>query len=82
MSDVTVILNVYNRGYTLEKQLAAIKAQTYNIKDENIWIWYNKGKNVQPLPVNSKHRTFHCSENTKFHGRFTAALYYTGYEMD
>jgi hypothetical protein len=74
MSDVTVILNVYNRGYTLEKQIAAIKAQTYNIKDENIWIWYNKGKNEQPLPANSKHRTFICNENTKFHGRFAAAL--------
>lgn len=74
MSDVTVILNVYNRGYNLETQLAAIKAQTYRIKDENIWIWYNKGKNPQPLPANPKHRTFHCNENTKFHGRFTAAL--------
>lgn len=74
MSEVTVILNVYNRGYALEKQLVAIKDQSYRIKDENIWIWYNKGTNEQPLPKNEKHRTFICNQNTKFHGRFTAAL--------
>jgi glycosyltransferase involved in cell wall biosynthesis len=71
---ITVILNVYNRGYAIEKQIEAIKNQSIKIDDENIWIWYNKGKNPQPLPNNSKHRTFVCNENTKFHGRFTAAL--------
>ncbi len=74
MSNITVILNVYNRGYNLENQLAAIKNQTVMVKDENIWIWYNKGKNPQPLPKNPKHRTFVCNENTMFHGRFAAAL--------
>jgi len=74
MKDITVILNVYNRGYTLEQQLAAVKAQTYRIQDENIWIWYNKGTNPQAMPQNPKHRTFVCNQNTKFHGRFAAAL--------
>lgn len=71
---ITVILNCYNRGYTLERQLEALKNQTVKVPDENIWIWYNKGKNPQPLPKNSNHRTFTCNENTKFHGRFAAAM--------
>jgi hypothetical protein len=72
--DITVILNVYNRPYTLEKQIEAVKKQVIGIPDENIWIWYNKGKGEQPLPKNPKHRTFQCNENTKFHGRFAAAM--------
>jgi len=71
---VTVILNVYKRPYTLEHQINAIKNQNINIPDENIWIWYNKSDVPQPLPNNSKHFTFQCNWNSKFHGRFTAAL--------
>lgn len=71
---ITVILNVYKRPYTLEAQLKAIKSQTIQISDENIWIWYNKSDVPQQLPQNNKHRTFQCNVNTKFHGRFTAAL--------
>jgi glycosyltransferase involved in cell wall biosynthesis len=74
MGMVTIILNVYNRGYTLEKQIEAIKSQSMIIKDEDIWVWYNKGKNQQDQPKNSKHRTYVCNENTKFHGRFAAAM--------
>lgn len=71
---ITVILNVYKRPHTLEKQIEAIKAQTVPIPDENIWIWYNKSDVTQPPPKNSKHRTFRCNQNTKFHGRFAAAM--------
>jgi hypothetical protein len=71
---ITVILNVYKRPHTLEKQIEAIKAQTVKIPDENIWIWYNKSDVTQPPPKNPKHRTFRCNVNTKFHGRFSAAM--------
>lgn len=71
---ITVILNVYNRGYTLEKQIEAIKNQSVIVKDEDIWIWYNKGTNPQPILENKKYRTFICNQNTKFHGRFAAAM--------
>jgi hypothetical protein len=74
MSDITVILNVYKRPHTLEKQIEAIKAQSVPVPDENIWIWYNKSDVTQPPPKNPKHRTFRCNHNTKFHGRFAAAM--------
>lgn len=73
MSDITVILNVYNRGYTLEEQLESIYKQTVPINAENIWIWYNKGTNPQASPKNKEHKMFVCNHNTKFHGRFAAA---------
>jgi hypothetical protein len=71
---ITVILNVYKRPHTLEKQIEAIKAQTVPISDENIWIWYNKSDVVQPPIKNGKHKTFRCNHNFKFHGRFAAAM--------
>lgn len=74
MKDITVILNVYNRCYSLERQLEAIKNQTIPVKDENIFIWYNKGTEPQSAPKNPLHKIFVCNHNTKFHGRFTAAL--------
>lgn len=74
MNDITVILNVYNRPYTLEAQLDAIKNQTVKVDDENIWIWYNKGDAKQAAPKNPKHRIYVCNKNTKFHGRYCVAL--------
>lgn len=74
MNNITVILNVYNRPYTLEAQLDAIKNQTIKVADENIWIWYNKGDAKQAAPKNSNHRIYVCNKNTKFHGRFAAAM--------
>lgn len=74
MDDITVILNVYNRPYSLERQLEAIKNQTISVKDDNIFIWYNKGTAKQATPKNPNHRIFVCNHNTKFHGRFAAAL--------
>lgn len=73
MSDVTVILNVYNRPHTLENQLKALYEQSVPIDPENIWVWYNKGSKPQAAPKNSQHRIFVCNQNTKFHGRFAAA---------
>lgn len=72
--DITVILNVYNRPHTLEPQLEAIKNQSVGIPDENIWVWYNKGTVKQAAPKNPNHRIFVCNQNTKFHGRFAAAM--------
>jgi glycosyltransferase involved in cell wall biosynthesis len=74
MGDITVILNVYNRPYSLEKQLEAIKNQTIKVDDGDIWIWYNKGTAKQSSPKNSNHRLYVCNQNTKFHGRFAIAL--------
>lgn len=74
MSSITVILNVYKRPHTLEKQIETIKAQSINIPDENIWIWYNKSGVPQPPIKNGKHKTFRCNHNFKFHGRFAAAM--------
>src|SRR5258706_11477766 len=74
MNDITVILNVYNRPYSLERQLEAIKSQSVEVKDENIFIWYNKGTAKQSAPKNPNHKIFVCNYNTKFHGRFTASL--------
>lgn len=72
---ITVILNVYKRPHTLEKQIEAIKAQTVNIPDENIWIWYNQSDVTPSIkPKNPKHKTFRCNHNFKFHGRFAAAM--------
>lgn len=74
MDNITVILNVYNRPYTLESQLEAVKNQTVKVADENIWIWYNRGTAKQATPKNPAHRIFVCNQNTKFHGRFAAAM--------
>ena len=73
---ITVILNCYNRPHTLDAQIAAIKKQTIKVPDENIWIWFNKGEVPQPYlaKIQTKHKIFVCNHNTKFHGRFAAAL--------
>ncbi len=73
-NDITVILNVYNRSYTLEQQLDAIKAQTVMIPDENIWVFYNKGTEKQSAPKNPNHLIMVCNKNTKYHGRFALAM--------
>jgi hypothetical protein len=75
MGDISVILNVYKRGYTLEKQIEAIKQQSIGIKSENIHVWYNKVEGVvQPLPKDPEIKTYQCNYNTKFFGRFTIPL--------
>ncbi len=71
---ISVILNVYKRPYTLEKQIEAIKNQSIKIDSENIHIWYNKSDVEQPLPKDKAINTYNCNWNTKFFGRFTVPL--------
>jgi hypothetical protein len=71
---ISVILNVYNRAYMLEKQIEAIKNQSIPIKSENIHIWYNRGDMPQYLPKDKEIKTYICNWNTKFFGRFTTPL--------
>ena len=71
---ISVILNVYKRPYTLEKQIAAIKNQSVPIKSENIHVWYNYGAVLQNFPADKAIKTYACNWNTKFYGRFTIPL--------
>ena len=73
---ISVILNVYKRPYTLEKQIEAIKNQSVYIRSEDIHIWYNTPNNSieQMLPEDEKIKTYECNYNTKFFGRFTIPL--------
>lgn len=75
-NDISVILNVYKRPYTLDKQIEVIKNQTVGIKSENIHVWYNtpEGDIEQFLPDDNKIKTYECNYNTKFFGRFTIPL--------
>lgn len=74
MDEISVILNVYNRHYALEKQIETIKNQSVGIKSKNIHIWYNKGTEPQELPKDKDINTYVCNWNTKFFGRFTIPL--------
>jgi glycosyltransferase involved in cell wall biosynthesis len=74
VNEISVILNVYKRPYNLEKQIDAILNQTVNIKPENIHVWYNNSNVEQILPNNKDIKTYKCSWNSKFHGRFTIPL--------
>ncbi len=71
---ISVILNVYKRPHTLEKQIEAIKNQSIPIKSENIHIWFNRSDVTQYFPQDKNIRTYLCSWNTKFWGRFTIPL--------
>lgn len=74
---ISVILNVYKRPLMLEKQIQAIKAQSVEIKSENIHIWYNKSDSIQYFPEDKSIKTYSCNWNTKFWGRFTIPLLIT-----
>jgi len=74
MNQISVILNVFKRPYTLEKQIEAIKNQSINIKSENIHVWYNKSGVNQYAPKDNKIKTYYANWNTKFFGRFTIPL--------
>jgi len=71
---ISVILNVYKRPEMLEKQIQAIRAQSVEIKPENIHVWYNKSDVSQYYPIDKNIRTYTCNWNTKFWGRFTIPL--------
>lgn len=71
---ISVILNVYKRPGNLKKQLDAIFQQSVPVKPENIHVWYNNGEVPQNYPDIPGIKTYTCNWNTKFWGRFTAAL--------
>lgn len=73
---ISVILNVYRRPHTLEKQIEAIKNQSMEINSENIHVWFNNPDiNIEQFkPVDDKIKTYQCNWNTKFWGRFTIPL--------
>jgi hypothetical protein len=74
---ISVILNVYKRPYSLEKQIDSILNQSIKINPENIHVWYNTpddGECNLINPKNSKIKTYKCNYNTKFFGRFTLPL--------
>lgn len=74
MNEISVILNVYKRYHTLEKQIDAIKNQSIPIKSENIHVWYNKINAKQLIPKDKKIKTYKSNWNTKFYGRFMIPL--------
>ena len=51
MNDISVILNVYKRPDTLEKQIEAVKKQSIPIKSKNIHVWYYKSDVAQYYPI-------------------------------
>lgn len=74
MNDISVILNVYKRPHTLEKQIDALKNQSIAIKSEDIHVWYNATDVEQFLPKDKNIKTYKCNWNTKFFGRFMIPL--------
>lgn len=74
MANISVILNVYRRPHTLEKQIESVLNQSVEIKPENIHVWYNESGVEQALPNDKSIKTYKCNWNTKFHGRFTIPL--------
>lgn len=71
---ISVILNVYKRPHMLERQIEAIRNQSIPVDSENIHVWYNKSDVSQFHPLDKKIKTYVCSWNTKFFGRFTIPL--------
>lgn len=74
INNISVILNVYKRSHTLEKQIQGILNQSININPENIHVWYNHSDKIQYLPKNKNIKTYVCNWNSKFFGRFTIPL--------
>ena len=64
---ISVILNVYKRPDSLDKQIESLKNQSIPIKSENIHVWYNKPENniEQLLPSDKDVKTYQCNYNTK-----------------
>lgn len=75
---ISVILNVYKRPYTLEKQIEAIKNQSIKVESKDIHIWINtpEGETIDKslLPKDKDIKIYECNYNTKFFGRFTIPL--------
>lgn len=71
---ISVVLNVYKRPITLEKQIDCVLNQTVGIDPKNIHVWYNDAGIDQPDPKNKDINTYRCNWNTKFYGRFMIPL--------
>lgn len=77
MSNVSVILNVYKRPYTLLKQIEAIREQTIPVEYSDIHIWINTPEDIHldlPELPSEDIKVYHANYNTKFFGRFTIPL--------
>jgi len=72
--DITVILNSYRRPYNLEKQIEAIRNQSFPPKE--IWLWVNDHEDNRDFDHTKLDvdKIFHNNHNWKFYGRFAAAL--------
>ena len=58
----------------LERQIEAVLNQSVDIDPSDIHVWYNKSGVDQPLPENKAIKTYVSNWNSKFFGRFAAAL--------
>jgi GT2 family glycosyltransferase len=76
MSDISVILTVFKRPYTLIEQLEAVQAQS--VKAEKIIIWknYSEGIELPDIPENLKENVviINSSENFGVWARFSIGL--------
>jgi glycosyltransferase involved in cell wall biosynthesis len=72
--DVTVVLNAYRRLHTIDIQIAAIKAQTYPVRE--IMLWQNYHSNENTVSEFSHNLTKHaeCNHNFGVWARFAYAL--------
>jgi len=72
--DVTIVLNAYRRIQTLDIQIAAIKAQTYPVKDIMLWQNYYGEENTVPEFVHGLTKHASCNHNFGVWARFAYAL--------
>ena len=69
-----MILNVYKRPHTLEKQIECVLNQSVPVCPKDIHVWYNNSGVEQPDPKDGDIKTYRCNWNTKFFGRFMVPL--------
>ena len=71
---ISVILIVYKRPHTLEKQLEAIRGQTVEILEENIHILNNNANEAVITEINSENKLYDLNYNSGIFSRFAIAL--------
>jgi len=72
--DVTIVLNAYCRLGTIDTQIAAIKAQTYPVRDIMLWQNYNGEENNVSEFSHSLTKHASCNYNFGVWARFSYAL--------
>ena len=72
--DVTVVLNAYRRIQTLDIQIAAIKAQTYPVREIMLWQNYYSEENTVPQFSHNLTKHASCNHNFGVWARFAYAL--------